>query len=178
MKLSIGIDIGAAGAWATHYEGRWEYGKLPKVSDDFDLPTLFNQLHRGLGNEPDVTYHCVIEDLHSVYGSSAASNFTFGYNNGLIVGFLQSLRIPFVKVGAKRWQKELWEGVRPVQKLDGKKLNKDGTPKYKVDTKATSLIAAKRLFPDLTFLATERSRVPDNNLVDAVLLAEYCRRHF
>jgi len=128
----------------------------------------------------EVKLHCVIEDLHNVFGSSAASNFTFGVNNGLVIGMLQCSQIPFTKIGPKKWQKEMWQGIRPVEiPVIKKKIHqqdKKGNLKYKVDTKATSLVAVKRLFPNELFLATERSKVPHDGIVDAVLLCEFCRR--
>ena len=54
------------------------------------------------------------------------------------------------------WQKVCWEGV----------------PKQD-NTKATSLLAARRLFPAEKFLATQKSSVPHDGLVDAALLAKY-----
>lgn len=188
MKISIGIDIGADGAYAIFVDNKLQYGKIPYMSEEPDMRALFDiifeaipsSLNEGM-DENDVeefSMHAVTEDLHSVYGSSAKSNFEFGKNNGLIIGMLQVAEIPFTKIGPKKWQKEMWQGIRPVEVLVKGKVNKDGSPKKKVDTKATSLIAAKRLFPKETFLATERSKVPNHNIVDAVLIAEFCRRHF
>ena len=176
MKVRVGIDIGSDGAYAIFgvYGEDLSYGKIPKVSEEQDMSQLANIIsHHGFDD-----IHVVIEDLHSVFGSSAKSNFAFGQNNGLIKGMLQTLQIPYTLIGPKKWQKEMWQGIRPVEILVKGKTNKDGSPKYKVDTKATSLIAAKRLFPKETFLATERSKVPHDGIVDAILIAEYCRRNF
>jgi hypothetical protein len=132
--------------------------------------------------------HVLFEDLHSIFGTSAASNFSFGLNNGLVTGMVQTAGISYTKVQAKKWQKEMFEGIRPVEvpamekKLKGQsakqKVDKNGNLKYKVDTKATALIAAKRLFPKESFLATQRSKVPHDGIVDAVLIGLYCTRHF
>lgn len=170
-KIAIGIDIGSDGAFTTMVDGKIDH--FDRLGDSVD--GLMDLILQDTGTIEDI--HVVIEDLHSVHGSSAKSNFGFGYNNGLIVGMLEALSIPYTKVAPKKWQKEMWEGVRPVEINTGK-LNKKGEPKYKIDTKATSLIAAKRLFPGQTFLASERSKKPHNGIVDSVLLAEYCRRHF
>lgn len=181
MKISIGIDIGSDGAYAIFVDNKLQYGKIPYMSEEPDMRALFDIIFEAIPSLSDVeefSMHAVIEDLHSVYGSSAKSNFEFGKNNGLIIGMLQVAEIPFTKIGPKKWQKEMWQGIRPVEVLVKGKVNKDGSPKKKVDTKATSLIAAKRLFPKETFLATERSKVPNHNIVDAVLIAEYCRRNF
>ncbi len=70
----------------------------------------------------------------------------------------------------------MWQGVPLIQKIDGKKKNKDGTQKMKTDTKAMSLVAAQRIFPNESFLATERSSVPHDGLVDAALICEFGKR--
>jgi hypothetical protein len=44
------------------------------------------------------------------------------------------------------------------------------------DTKQRSIIAAKRLFPEVSLRRTERSRKDDDGISDAILLAEYGRR--
>ena len=57
------------------------------------------------------------------------------------------------------------------------KIFKTGS-KTKVDTKAMALMAAKRLFPKVNLIMTERSTTPHDGLVDALLMAEYARRKF
>lgn len=176
-KVRIGIDIGSKGAIAIFIDGELEmYCAIPiGVDRKCDVAAFSELISDWIGKDDDI--HCVIEDLHSIYGTGAASNFTFGWVNGVTEAILATWAIPYTKVQAKKWQKEMWEGVRPVQINTGKK-DKKGLPKYKTDTKATSLLAAKRLFPDEDFLATTRSKVPHDGIVDAILLAEYCRRHF
>ncbi len=44
------------------------------------------------------------------------------------------------------------------------------------DTKPRALALAKQLWPDETFLANKRCRVPHDGLIDAALIAEYARR--
>lgn len=44
------------------------------------------------------------------------------------------------------------------------------------DTKPRALAEARQLWPDQTFLASERSRKPHEGLIDAALIAEYGRR--
>lgn len=225
MKVSIGIDIGANGAWAMFLNEKLVYDLIPYKSEEPDMKGLekiiFSKINEAynrsevkedqtcthkkcletkmcqenvsLGKDQDfdickdgcvwfspfqeVKTHCVIEDLHSIFGTSAKANFTFGVNNGLIIGMLQCSQIPYTKIGPKKWQKEMWQGIRPVEIPTGK-FDKKGNPKVKINTKATSLIAVQRLFPKESFLATERSKKPHDGIVDSVLMAEYCRRNF
>jgi len=167
MTYSCGIDIGKSGFIVIHSENGFNKFPIPLVGKVLDIKEFASILL----TYPDIK-HCVIEDLHAIYGSSAGSTFSFGYVCGITEALLTSLNIPFTKVNPKTWQKEMWEGI-PIQ------YKPSSTGKTKVvDTKATSLIAAKRLFPTESFLKTQRSKVPDNNLVDAMLLCEYCRRKF
>lgn len=186
-KIRVGVDVGSEGAIAIFKDDQLiEYAKLPKVADELDMGGMVNILLKHVTESDSI--HVAMEDLASIFGSSANSNFQFGVNNGMVIGALQAVGIPFSKVHSKRWQKAMFEGIRPVEvpsmekKQKGipavQKRNKDGSPKYKVDTKATALIAAKRLFPKETFLPSVRSRVPDNNIVDAVLIGLYCSRNF
>ncbi len=187
MKVHIGIDIGGKGAVAIFKNDTlFKYFAFPLSEGVPDIRAFVELVLIEVENADRA--HVVIEDLHSVFGAGANSNFQFGWINGAVETTLICLSIPFTKVGPKKWQKEMWEGVRPVlipsfeKKKKGvsavQKRNKDGSPKYKTDTKATSLLAAKRLFPNENFLATARSKVPHDGIVDAILMGEYCRRHF
>lgn len=175
MKLRIGIDIGSKGAIAFFHDGVLaSYQAFPLIEGRPDLQAFAKlMIDQVTGND----VHAVIEDLHSIFGTSAKSNFQFGWINGAVEAILSTFAIPYTKVQAKKWQKTMWEGVRPVEVSTGKK-DKKGNMKYKVDTKATSLLAAKRLFPNESFLATARSKVPHDGIVDAVLIGLYCARNF
>ena len=50
--------------------------------------------------------------------------------------------------------------------------------KSKTDTKATSLLACNRLFPNANLLRTERSKKAHEGLVDAYLIAYYGQHWF
>lgn len=145
----IGIDIGTNGALACIDESSVFYMLL---KDDW-----ISYLRK---NKDSLV---VIEDLHSIYGASAKSNFQFGVNNGFVIGVLSTLNVDFIKIQPKAWQKEMWKGVTPI------------TNNGKVDTKATSLEAARLIYPTEGFLASKRSSKPHDGIVDAVLLAHYSK---
>jgi len=174
--IYIGIDPGAKGAIAyinteTGNSGRI---KTPLIGDEVDISTFCEYIKKLTRNG---NHHVIVEDVHSIFGASAKSNFSFGKNVGGIEWLLVSLDCRYTKVAPKTWQAEMWQGVKIVQINTGKKTPK-GNIKYKNDTKATSLLAAKRLFPKEDFLATPRSSVPHDGIVDALLLAEYGKRKF
>ena len=170
-RAYIGIDPGMSGAIAILEPNKppvlMVMPILAKVELDVD------KIGGIVYNRNNV--HVVIEDVHSVYGSSAAAMFSFGFGCGSLFTILKLARVSFTKVPPKTWQKEMWQGVKPVMINTGKK-NKDGSPKYKIDTKATSLLAATRLFPNTDFRASDKCKKPHDGIIDSLLMAEFGRR--
>lgn len=171
-KLIVGVDPGKKGAFAfITPDGTGHTMKVPLIkSKELDTRELA-RLVRGfvdLGEEVVI----VLEDVHSIFGASAGSNFAFGHINGFLEGLCNAYGYRYHKVQPKTWQKMMHEGIpvitKPAKKVGGKPTK---------DTKAMSLMAAKRLFPDYSF-TKGRGVVPDDNIVDAVLLMEYGRRVF
>ena len=172
-KLHIGIDPGASGFITVFYpDGTNQSFQIPSIGKEIDLYSL-NNIFRNLTMDNTLNnIHCVIEDVHAIFGSSAGATFKFGFIAGVLESFLISNSIPYTKVQPKKWQKEMWEGIKLQQKSSS-------TGKTMVnDTKAMSLIALKRLFPDIDPRKNDRSKNPDDNKVDSILLAEYSRRKF
>lgn len=56
-------------------------------------------------NNRYTNFIAAVEDVHSLHGMSAKSNFTFGFNLGMIHATLQAMGIPFQEVQPKVWQK-------------------------------------------------------------------------
>ena len=94
----------------------------------------------------------ISSDFYSVQGE--------GISTGIPLG------IPYIKVPAKEWQKEMFKGVDEITKPG----------KTSRDTKAMALVAIKRLFPELKLTFNDRSTKPHDGLIDAVLIAEYSKR--
>lgn len=193
MKYFIGFDVGKNGGIAIMDENKNITLKAtPKVGDQIDV----RQIAEMVGSL-DGDVHCVIEDVHSIFGVGAASNFQFGRALGILEGIVTTYQFPFTKITPKVWQKEMWQGIKPVEINTGKKT-KNGEIKYKIDTKATSLIACKRLFPKVDLrgevnveyyadnaanrklkrvgLQIPSKKKDHDGIVDALLMAEYCRR--
>ena len=165
LKIRIGLDPGAKGGICIDIDNARSIFIMPQTSKKV-LDT--HGLMEIIGNLPECDdVHAVIEDVHSISGASASSNFNFGFNCGFLEGVLSTLQIPYTKVSPKTWQKEMWMGVPNIEDSKGKK-----------DTKGMSLIAAKRLFPKEIFLASQRCKVPHDGMVDAALICEYCKRKF
>ena len=180
IKHFIGIDPGKNGAIV------WLEPAKDNNVTTYTFPRIGKELdYQGLSNL--ISLHCsenshvVLEKVHAIFGSAAGATFSFGHICGFIEGILVSNKQAFTMVQPKAWQKEIWEGIpeirKPAIKVE-KGKRKGQMRKGSVDTKAMSLMAAKRLFPNVSLLATERCTTPHDGIADALLMAEYCRRRF
>lgn len=152
MKI-LGVDPGKSGAIALldSETKKLEYSKYPLLpNDEIDHKALYELVTQY---NPDWIF---MEKVHSVYGSSAKSNFSFGKSVGITETICFLIQKPVEMVTPKKWQNVVWSGIIKVK-----------------DAKKNSLTAVKSIFPSYNFLATERSRVPHDGLVDAALIAYY-----
>ena len=169
MKTYIGIDIGKKGAITVLSSDGIETHAIPMVKDELSYSDLFDLLQHiqnvtltKTGGNP----HVVFEKLGVIFGSSKATAFSMGYQSGAVEMMMISLGIPYTKVPAKQWQKDMFQGVEIIKKT-GKTSN---------DTKAMALIAARRLFPNQKLTFGERATKPHDGIVDSLLMAEYAKR--
>lgn len=157
----IGVDPGKEGYFTVMKRTGITHYPMPKVGKEID-PHGLADLIVNLSSDCDVQHTIVvIEDVHAIHGSAATATFNFGFVCGMIrMGFILC-GMPIVMVAPKKWQKEMFEGV-----------------KSNIDKKVMSVLAAKRLFPQQNLLRTPNCKTPDNNLTDSLLIAEYGRRHY
>lgn len=162
MKKVVAIDPGATGGIAVFLNGNLhELHTIPKVKGVVD----YNELSSLWDSIVDKDTTIVIEEVHSIFGSSAKSNFSFGKINGFLLGLIVSSKLPYILVQPKKWQKDVW--------VNQDKIYKPGKAKKTVDTKATSLLAAKRLFPNTDFRKSSRATKFHDGLVDAALIGKW-----
>ena len=159
MKVYIAIDPGQKGFVSiVNVDGKviksFPLLKNSKVVDVVEISqNLFDlSIYEG-------RCHVVLEDVHSIFGSSAKSNFNFGWIVGVIEGTLSTLGLPYTKVAPKTWQKVMHQGIA---KNDDKKV--------------MSFMACHKLFPTVDLRRTERCKNEDDNFADSLLIAEYGRR--
>lgn len=166
----LGIDPGKSGGLTVMQDGKIVFKAIMPISgDNLDIRGLYD-LIRSLTSNYNLTV--VLEEVHSIFGSSAGSNFTFGFVCGAIEAIVVSHRLKLIKVQPKKWQKEVWTNSDMAYKP-----KKPAQKNASVDTKATSLNCAKRLFPDFDFRKSDSARVTKDHdgIVDAVLMCEYAR---
>lgn len=97
-----------------------------------------------------------VEHVGGIPGQSAPAAFNFGAVTGFLHGVLETLRIPYELVRPQKWKKEF----------------------SCTSDKNTSIEVAKRLFPGVNLRRTERCKKDHDGMSEALLLAEYMRRHF
>ena len=166
----MGIDPGAKGFISVQKDGIWSHYSI----EDNDIYQL-SDIIRGIKEDnKDVT--CVIEDVKPIFGSSAKSTFSFGFNKGYLIGLLAASKIPYTLVAPKEWQKCIWTNADMVITHKSVVIRGKNCNKKEVNTKQTSINACRRLFPDVDLRKSPRSKKPDDNKVDSMLLSEYGRR--
>lgn len=101
-----------------------------------------------------------LEQAGSRPHQGVVSVFKFGRTYGATEAVLACEGIPYTIINPRKWTKIMFAG------LEGS-----------FEGKERSVIAAKRLYPNQTFLSTLRSRVPHTGLVDAVLIGRYGALH-
>jgi hypothetical protein len=159
----IGIDIGKKGAIvALDPQGiiraKW---KMP-LDDDREL--CYDSLYNILNSFENA--RVVMEDIGAIHLVGKTSYGVLMKQAGAVeMGCLATGLVSF-KVNPRKWQKEMFDGIEELRKPDGGR-----------DTKAMALQAALKSLntSDLMF---KRGKVPHDGLVDAYLMAEYCRRNY
>ena len=146
MQNYIGIDPGKSGAMAIIHA----LGNVEVIP--FDAVNYSLALARVSNGAYPVT--CCVEKVGAMPNQGVVSMFNFGHNLGLIEGLLRAYGIPYQLVPPQTWKKEF-------------SLSSD---------KAKSIEVCQKLFPDVSLLATPRSRKPHDGIAEAVLMAEYARR--
>lgn len=165
-EFNIGIDIGKKGAIVVlqgqkTVQNAFDPIPMPMIGDQVDYHQVFEILSRYKGTD----CHVIFEKLGVIFGTGKSTAFSMGYQSGAIEMACISLGLSYTKVPAKQWQKEMFQGVEEITK-PGKSSR---------DTKAMALIAAKRLYPDYR-LTIRKSTTPHDGVVDALLMADYCKR--
>ena len=99
---------------------------------------------------------CYLEHVHAMPKQGVSSTFNFGMNFGFIQGVLKVYEIPYELVTPQKWKKEF----------------------SCTSDKNTSIEVCKRLFPNVNLKATERCKKAHDGMAEALLIAEYGRRHY
>ena len=143
----IGIDPGATGAIAAIHPSLWAPFDEPDV---FDMPATAADLVGVLSRWHDQGVQVFLEQAQSMPGQGVSSTFKYGVGFGQILGVLAALGIAHRQVSPAVWKRQM-----------GVTKDKD---------KARAL--AQQLFPTASL-----ARVKDHGRAEALLIAEWGRRH-
>ena len=151
--IYIGIDPGKNGGISTIITSNVDsnfnnFVSSEKYSDD----NLLNTCREFTG----ANVVCVLEKVNAMPGQGVVSMFNFGQNYGFIQGVLKAYGIPYELVTPQKWKKEF----------------------SCTSDKNTSIEVCKRLFPNVNLKATERCKKDHDGMAEALLIAEYGRRHY
>ena len=150
MKTYIGIDPGKSGALAVIEEN----GDIRVHVWPFNSVKYAEVLTHLASVRDEIK--CCVEKVGAMPGQGVVSMFNFGHNFGFIEGLLLGNWIPYQLVPPQTWKKEF-------------SLSSD---------KTKSIEVCQKLFPNVSLMATERSRKPNDGMAEAILMAEYARRRF
>jgi hypothetical protein len=144
MTAVIGIDPGVTGAWAAHERGVLRFIQdLPVLDGRIDGAALAETLRQF---DEAVVY---LENTQPMPKNGSIASYSLGLNTGIIVGVVQSLSHPLVRVRPAAWKKKM-----AVTKLD-----KNGIRGI-----------AREIYPQW---ADSFRRVMDHNRAEAVLISRY-----
>lgn len=166
----VGIDPGKTGGLAVldvETADLIELHRFPLIVREYNVPRLVD-IFEDVEERFNIGL-CVIEDVHALAGKGAKATFNFGFGVGMVRAIVAAMHFAYVLAQPKAWQKIAWDGV-PIQYKPGKKNGK-----RQRDPKATSMLAASRLFPGETF-TPDKLKTPHDGLIDAALIA-YAGRH-
>jgi len=148
--IYIGIDPGKSGAIAIIDEVGITVDPFDEIIYRDRLGLIGERIENG---ERAV---CALEKVGARPMQGVSSTFEFGRNAGFIEGLLVANEIPYALVTPQRWKKEF-----ALLKRD----------------KDASIAEARRLFPSVSLLPTERSRKDNDGMAESLLIAEWARRY-
>jgi hypothetical protein len=150
QMIYVGIDPGKQGAVAEMgNDDIFVWGQAEPVRDLIQLQIEVDcRMNKAL---------VVIEKM-TPYAPSKTAIGSIMYQFGEIVGACKALKLPYIIVRPQEWKKEILKG------MDWKK------------NKRCSVDYVLARYPELSLRRTDRCKKDDDNMADAVCLAEYGRR--
>ena len=171
-KTFVACDPGKDGSMAVIEGNSVGLYKYPMIGTEYDVQAIISMFKQFEGTN----CHIVLENVMALQKPMDAGNWSLSRGKTILEMCCIFFNLPFTMVHSKTWQKQIWEGIKPVEstKID----KKTGKIKSKIDTKATTLLAIKRLFPTVELKRTPKCKNADEGHHDALAMAEYCRRNF
>ena len=157
--IIVGIDPGKNGGIATITKTAVQEGNKKGYEDIqiekticWDDENFINFIKNNNSNIQIV----MVEKVWGQKWDTPKTAFSLGHSLGFIEAILQAFSVPYQLVPPQRWKKEY-------------SLNSD---------KQKSIDCCKKLFPKVNLKRTERCTKDHDGMAEALLIAEYGRRHF
>jgi len=150
--IYIGVDPGKRGGYALICDGEPDV----HVWDDDGFVTWLTGVKVVAKANGDHVF-AAVEKVGAMPRQGVTSMFSFGQSFGFILGVLTAFGIGYQLVPPRKWKAEF--GLLNTQKQ-------------------ASVDVAKRLFPSVSLLPSDRCRKESDGMADALCLCEYARRHF
>jgi hypothetical protein len=163
VNIIIGIDNGISGglvAISAHHGLIIATTTMPsrkhRTRNEVDIQAVHSWICRVTNHQPDqATY--IIEEPNNSRNASTAYSVAASFH--ALRGYLDAYRADVRRITPQSWQKAMLGKVPSGE------------------TKAFALAKVREIWPEETWLATPRSKVPHEGIVDAFLIAEHGRRH-
>jgi len=156
MARFVGVDPGAKGSFCLLDTGNKHIEFQPTPTIDVTAAVLYDWILAEHAQEP--IQMIGVEDVHAIFGTSAKSNFNFGFNVGQVRTIASMTNIGVDLVKPKEWQKSC--GIPSLKAVKG------ATARKKVIAQV-----ALRLYPG-TALFGLRGGLIDGR-ADALMIAHY-----
>lgn len=152
MTNILAIDPGKNGGLAYATSDFIEAIQMPLAGDEVDFHSIAQYLIQN-----SITL-CCMEKVGAMPGQGVTSMFNFGQTYGGIKGVCAALGVRLELVTPQKWKSVV---------LAGTPKDKDAAINY-----------CRRVFPDISLLASPRSRKPHDGISDALCILEYARRTY
>jgi crossover junction endodeoxyribonuclease RuvC len=160
----LGIDPGLHGGIAVQHTNKPTMAvamplkdgnlDLEKISDIVDSMLLVDQLDQSWGYR---TCRVVIEGVGAMPGQGVSSTFKFGFVTGAVHGIMAAKGLEVVVCYPVKWKNRVLTGTDK--------------------SKQAAIDYCRLSFPDISLLATPRSRKPHDGIADALCISQYARHH-
>jgi crossover junction endodeoxyribonuclease RuvC len=151
--IYIGIDPGKTGGIAIISEcGVDAITPMIIAGKDIDLAATAEWIDYHVDEDHAI---CYIEKVSAMPKQGVTSMFNFGFSTGAMHGIVATLGMPRYMVTAHQWK------IKVLAGLDWK------------GNKGAAIDFCRRAYPDISLLATEKSRKPHSGMADALCIARY-----
>jgi hypothetical protein len=132
---------------------------IPIVNKEYDINSILNTFSyiKDLATKKGENLVCILEKAVIYPGQGGKTNFTIGYQYGIMQGLLTALSIPFIIVTAQAWQKIVFKGMNQTH------------------TKTASIDWCLRRYPHIMWKKSDRCVKYHDGLTDACCMAQYGR---